>query len=94
MTTTLGSKPIPKGSLEYSSGDPFELRKRQLEFSPFTYIANFTGQPAMSVPLVWDTNNIPIGIHVMGRFGDRKKRATNRIRGEVTWLKDNGDKYD
>ena len=76
MTTTLGSKPIPKGSLEYSSGDPFELRKRQLEFSPFTYIANFTGQPAMSVPLVWDINNIPIGIHFMGRFGDERLLLT------------------
>ena len=31
---------------------------------------------------------------VVGRFGDRKKRATNRIRGEVTWLKDDGEKYD
>ena len=72
MTTTLGSKPIPRGSLEYSSGDPFELRRRQLKFSPFTYIANFTGLPAMSVPVVWDKNNIPTGIHFMGRFGDER----------------------
>ena len=72
MTTTLGSKPIPRGSLEYSSGDPFELRRRQSKFSPFTYIANFTGLPAMSVPVVWDKNNIPTGIHFMGRFGDER----------------------
>ena len=88
MTTTLGSKPIPKGSLEYSSGDPFELRKRQLEFSPFTYIANFTGQPAMSVPLVWDINNIPIGIHFMGRFGDERLLLTlaSQLEGASPWI--------
>ena len=30
---------------------------------------------------------------VIGRFGDRKFRATNRIRGHVTWLKENGIEY-
>jgi len=88
MTTTLGSKPITKGSLEYSSGDPFELRKRQLEFSPFTYIANFTGLPAMSVPLIWDTNNIPIGIHFMGRFGEERLLLTlaSQLEGVAPWI--------
>ena len=33
-------------------------------------------------------------LFVMGRFGDRKRRATNRIRGRVTWLKENGEKYE
>ena len=88
MTTTLGSKPISIGSLKYSGGDPFELRRRQLEFSPFTYIANFTGQPAMSVPLVWDMNNIPIGIHFMGRFGEEKSllRLASQLESESPWI--------
>ncbi len=30
---------------------------------------------------------------VIGRFGDRKFRATNRIRGQVVWLKENGIEY-
>jgi amidase len=37
---------------------------------PFTSICNATGQPAMSVPLCWNDDNLPIGIHFIGRFGD------------------------
>ena len=32
-------------------------------------------------------------LFVIGRFGDRKRRATNRIRGDVIWLKESGEKY-
>lgn len=43
---------------------------KQLAFSPYTAFANMTGQPAMSVPLFWTDNNIPIGSQFVGRFGD------------------------
>jgi amidase len=39
-------------------------------FVPFTPIANITGQPAMSVPLYWNAENLPLGSHFIGRFGD------------------------
>lgn len=31
---------------------------------------NATGQPAMSVPLYWREDGLPIGSHFVGRFGD------------------------
>ena len=58
------------GILTYDSGDPFELRRRQATFSPFTYIANVTGQPGISLPLAWNADDLPIGIHFLGRYGD------------------------
>lgn len=70
LTPTLGEPPLPLGVLKYDSGDPFELRRRQATFSPFTYIANVTGQPGISLPLAWNDDNLPIGIHFMGRYGD------------------------
>ncbi|HJL26593.1 MAG TPA: amidase family protein, partial [Polyangiaceae bacterium LLY-WYZ-15_(1-7)] len=39
------------------------------DFIPFTPVANFTGQPAMSVPLVWKSG-LPIGTMFTARFGD------------------------
>ena len=69
LTPTLGEPPLPLGTLSFS-GDPFELRRRMAAFTPYTYISNTTGQPAMSVPLYWDEKDVPIGSHFMGRFGD------------------------
>jgi amidase len=31
---------------------------------------NMSGQPAMSVPLYWNTQNLPIGTQVVGRYGE------------------------
>lgn len=69
MTPTLGEPPAPLGTFRYEGGDPFELRRRMARFSPFTYICNVTGQPAMSVPLHWNEAGLPIGVHFAGPFG-------------------------
>jgi amidase len=41
-----------------------------LEFTPYTPLFNATGQPAMSVPLHWNDEGLPIGMHFVGRYGD------------------------
>ena len=70
LTPTLGEPPVPLGTLAYSGGDPIALRRRLADFVPFTYISNVTGQPAMSVPLYWNGDGLPIGTHFVARFGD------------------------
>lgn len=44
--------------------------ERVYHFIPFTPVANFTGQPSMSVPLVWNRAGLPIGTMFTARFGD------------------------
>ena len=35
-----------------------------------TIISNVYGNPAMSVPMHWNDDGLPIGVHILGRFGD------------------------
>jgi len=47
--------------------DPAEDFERQKRFTPFTAIVNMTGQPAVSVPLHWSPEGLPIGVMLVGR---------------------------
>ncbi len=46
------------------------LADKTFDFMPYTAVFNVTGQPAMSVPLHWDAQGLPIGMQFAGRFGD------------------------
>lgn len=70
LTPTLADPPLPLGSFDPQPGDPLAGLRRAQQFVPFTPIANATGQPAMSVPLVWNAEGLPVGVHFFGRFGD------------------------
>jgi amidase len=70
LTPTLAEPPLPLGSFEPAPEDPLRPFQRGMEFVPFTPIANVTGQPAMSVPLSWNAEGLPVGSHFLGRYGD------------------------
>jgi amidase len=70
LTPTLAEPPVPLGTFDPRPDDPLYGFFRSGKFMPFTSICNATGQPAMSVPLFWNDDNLPIGTHFIGRFGD------------------------
>jgi amidase len=70
LTPTLSKPPVPLGWMESRPEEPMGALARAAEYVPFTPGCNFTGQPAMSVPLVWNEEGLPIGTQFIGRFGD------------------------
>lgn len=58
------------GSLALKSGMVEELAQENLARTPFTQLANLTGTPAMSVPLHWSEDGMPVGVQLGAPHGD------------------------
>jgi amidase len=65
LTPTLALPPVPIGWQEEVEGAVEQLL-RSVAFTPFTAIANVTGLPAISLPLGWSPEGLPIGVQVIG----------------------------
>ena len=70
LTPTLGTPPVPLGHFDPTPDNPLHGFFAAAEFVPFTPIFNVSGQPAMSIPLSWNGDGLPIGTHFVGRYGD------------------------
>ena len=73
LSPTMRIPPTKLGSFKSSPEDPMAWIKIALSFVAFTRTQNITGQPAMSIPLYWNEDNIPIGVQFAGRFGEEGK---------------------
>jgi len=69
------------GRIMRLSGIADKLAVESLNKTPFTQLANFTGQPAMSVPLHWTSAGLPCGVHFTAPFGD--EATLLRIAGQL-----------
>jgi len=67
LTLVVTEPPVPIGTFTGNSTDVID---RMAAYSPLCGMANMSGQPAMSVPLFWNDDGLPIGSHFFGRFGD------------------------
>jgi amidase len=70
LTPTLTRPPLPIGYFDIDSGDVDAWLARVTGFIAFTYPFNITGQPAVSVPLHWSAEGLPIGCQFAARHGD------------------------
>jgi len=70
LMPVLAEPPLPLGSFDAPPDQPLLPLLRAGAWCPFTPIANITGQPAMSVPLHWNADGLPVGSQFVGRYGD------------------------
>ncbi|MFN8755703.1 MAG: amidase [Burkholderiales bacterium] len=69
LTPTLAEPPTTLGRFVMDR-DYVTHRTNTLAYAPFTPLANVSGQPAMSVPLYWSSDGLPIGVQFIGPCGD------------------------
>jgi amidase/6-aminohexanoate-cyclic-dimer hydrolase len=53
---------IPLGWLDTMTDDPGDYRDRVARTIGFTSLFNTSGNPAMSVPLAWSDEGLPVGV--------------------------------
>jgi len=66
LTPTLAQLPPVIGAMR-NDADPAADFQAQCEFTPFTSPFNMTGQPAITLPLHWTSEGLPVGMQFIGR---------------------------
>jgi amidase len=86
VTPTLGEPPPPLGVLA-DRDDPMAGFARVGPFTAFTPFANQTGQPALSLPLHQNEEQLPIGVHVVAAYGreDLLLRVASQLEDALPW---------
>jgi len=69
ITPTLASPPVLTGTISGAMTDVDEDWSRILAYMSFCCLANATGQPALSLPLHWNHEGLPIGSMFTGAYG-------------------------
>ncbi|WP_111413855.1 amidase [Billgrantia lactosivorans] len=74
-------------ALALKAGMLGHLARDALARTPFTQLANLTGQPAMSLPLHMTAQGLPVGVQVLGAMGDERRllALAAQVEAEVGW---------
>jgi amidase len=70
LTPTLAVPPLPLGAFSYAPETRTAFLENIAASVGFTEICNITGQPALSLPLHVSAAGLPIGVQLIGRYGD------------------------
>ena len=72
LTPTIAQPPLILGTLDQNEAgvDAREWTRRVFDWVPFTPLFNSTGQPAISLPLHWSQDGLPIGMQFAASLND------------------------
>lgn len=72
LTPTTAQLPPPIGTLNANATglEPQQWMEQGYAYAPHTSLFNITGQPAVSLPLGWSSDNLPIGMQFAGRYSE------------------------
>lgn len=72
VTPTLPTTALPHGTCATTNAELSVQAFIAADAALYQYLGvfNVTGQPSVSLPLAWSPDGLPIGIQIVGRFGD------------------------
>ncbi|MGH8983590.1 MAG: amidase [Acidimicrobiia bacterium] len=69
VTPTSPGPPVRLGELRGDTPEPFAVLARMGTLTTFTAPFDVTGQPAMSLPMYWNVDGLPIGVQLVAAYG-------------------------
>ena len=69
LSPTMAEVAPKLGSFDQHGDDPMEAFHRAFPSGAFTALFNVTGQPAISLPLHWTDEGVPVGVQLVAPFG-------------------------
>ena len=81
LTPALGLPPLKIGTVDFMSPTATIADETIVKFALFNPLYNITGQPAVSLPLYWNREGLPIGVLFGARFGD--EATLFQLAGEI-----------
>ncbi|MEY2553335.1 MAG: amidase [Ilumatobacteraceae bacterium] len=69
LTPTLAEPPATIGTFANDPAAPMAPMARATAYVPFTPPFNSTGQPAINLPLHWNSSGLPIGVQLVAAYG-------------------------
>lgn len=88
LTPTLGAPPVRIGTIDVHERNVFEAFAKLAEYVPFTPLQNATGQPAISLPLHWSADGLPVGVMFSAKLGDEATllRLAAQLEDAQPWI--------
>ena len=70
LSPAMATTAFPVGQYPDEVGGKRNANKKGWSFLPFTHPINTIGHPAASLPCGFDSDGMPVGLHIVGRMGD------------------------
>ncbi len=91
LTPTIGKPAAKLGELNQNRArlSAKDWTRQVFTYCPFTPVFNMTGQPAISLPLHWTPDGVPVGIQLAAKLGDEATlfRLAGQLEQARPWSK-------